>query len=99
MCRGQWGPLCLIWAICPVEDHTIVTQPDATIAALESGLKLLRPGGIITTEYICGHRGKGGGCPLGEVFLHHFPRSYHVLSYRFLNQQNHPPYLLAIEKR
>ncbi|MNC80565.1 putative rRNA methylase [compost metagenome] len=26
-------------------------------------------------------------------------REFQVMSYRFMNQRNHPPYLIAVEKR
>lgn len=80
--------------------HSIITRADTTIAAVQSGLKLLRPGGIMTIVVYTGH--PGGGAE--ETQLNKFCSSlsqekYHVLSYRFLNQQNHPPHLLAIGKR
>ncbi|NLJ34568.1 MAG: class I SAM-dependent methyltransferase [Firmicutes bacterium] len=97
---GPVGAIMFNLGYLPGGDHTIVTQPDTTIAALESGLKLLRPGGIITLVIYTGHPGgKVEGVRLEKFSSTISPRSYHVLSYRFLNQQNHPPYLLAIEKR
>ncbi|NLP17885.1 MAG: methyltransferase domain-containing protein [Firmicutes bacterium] len=84
----------------PGGDHSIITRPDTTISAVKSGLKLLRPGGIMTIVMYTGHTDGGTEAAQLKRFCHTLnQKDYHVLSYCFLNQQNHPPQLLAIEKR
>ncbi|KIL43921.1 class I SAM-dependent methyltransferase [Jeotgalibacillus soli] len=84
----------------PGGDHTIVTRPRTTIAAIEQLLDLMAPGGMIILVIYHGH-------PEGAVereYLLRFVQKIdqqeaHVLRYQFMNQQNHPPFIVAIEKR
>lgn len=83
----------------PGSDHTIITQPNTTIQALESLLKLLKVGGIIVLVIYHGH--EGGKEERDEViqFVSNLPQKYiHVLRYEFLNQKNDPPFIIALEK-
>jgi len=83
----------------PGNNHEIITRPTTTIEAIEGCLHLIKVGGLILIVVYHGHEG-------GEVEREHLleyvqslPQSYvHVLKYEFMNQQNHPPFLLAIEK-
>ncbi|MFX3675035.1 MAG: class I SAM-dependent methyltransferase [Paenisporosarcina sp.] len=83
----------------PGSDHEIITRPETTIKAIESCLHLLKVGGLVVLVVYQGHVG-------GEVerdflldYVKSLPQSYvHVLKYEFINQQNHPPFVLAIEK-
>lgn len=83
----------------PGSDHDIITKPNTTIQALESLLKLLKVGGIIVLVIYHGH--EGGKEERDEVirFVNELPQKYiHVLRYEFLNQQNDPPFVIALEK-
>ena len=83
----------------PGSDHDIITKPNTTIQALESLLKLLKVGGIIVLVIYHGH--EGGKEERDEVirFVSELPQKYiHVLRYEFLNQQNDPPFVIALEK-
>lgn len=83
----------------PGSDHDIITKPNTTIQALESLLKLLKVGGIIVLVIYHGH--EGGKEERDEVirFANELPQKYiHVLRYEFLNQQNDPPFVIALEK-
>ncbi|MGB2993071.1 MAG: class I SAM-dependent methyltransferase, partial [Paenisporosarcina sp.] len=69
------------------------------IKAIESCLDLLKVGGLIILVVYHGHE---GGATERDVLLNYvssLPQSFvHVLKYEFVNQQNHPPFVLVIEK-
>ena len=59
----------------------------------------MKIGGLIVLVVYHGHE---GGKEEKESLMHYvqqLPQSYvHVLSYQFLNQQNNPPFIIALEK-
>lgn len=83
----------------PGSNHEVVTRGESTIRAIESLLNSLKVGGLIVLVVYHGH---GGGKEEKDAlltFVQQLPQSYaHVLSYQFLNQQNTPPFIIAIEK-
>ncbi|MBU9713765.1 tRNA (mnm(5)s(2)U34)-methyltransferase [Evansella tamaricis] len=84
----------------PGSDKTIITTPETTISSIEQILPHLKPGGIIVLVVYHGH--PAGAVERDELLP--FVRSlaqekYHVLEYRFTNQRNNPPFIIAIEKR
>jgi predicted methyltransferase len=84
----------------PGQDHATVTQPDSTLAALEASCTALRRGGVITIVLYTGHPGGMEEAEAVEAWAAALPqKEYQVMQYRFLNQKNHPPYVIAIEKR
>ncbi|MGG0176779.1 class I SAM-dependent methyltransferase [Gottfriedia acidiceleris] len=84
----------------PGSDKSVVTVPESTISAIEQILEMMAPEGIIVVVIYHGHEG-------GEIekdalmnFAQNLPQDLaHVLTYRFINQANNPPFILAIEKR
>ncbi|MEH6937992.1 class I SAM-dependent methyltransferase [Bacillus sp. JJ664] len=84
----------------PGSDKTIVTVPSSTISAIDQILEIMAPEGIIVVVIYHGHEG-------GEIekdtlmdYVQNIPQDHaHVLTYRFLNQANNPPFIVAIEKR
>jgi predicted methyltransferase len=84
----------------PGGDKSIVTQPASTIAALEGGLQLLAPGGVITVVLYTGHQeGKAESDAVIEWGKHLDQTMYHVLWYQYINQKNSPPTVIAIERK
>ncbi|AYC29901.1 tRNA (mnm(5)s(2)U34)-methyltransferase [Paenisporosarcina cavernae] len=84
----------------PGSDHETITRAPSTIQALKKSMQLLQKGGRITIVLYDGH--DGGLEETNEVikFCEQLnQREFHVLKYQFINQQNHPPFLLALEKR
>ncbi|MGE7219398.1 class I SAM-dependent methyltransferase [Priestia koreensis] len=84
----------------PGGDKQIVTKPHSTIDAIQQLLALLEPEGIIVLVIYHGH--PEGAIERDEVlsFVHTLDQQdVHVLQYQFLNQQNNPPFIIAIEKR
>ncbi|PEF04513.1 16S rRNA (cytosine(1402)-N(4))-methyltransferase [Bacillus thuringiensis] len=84
----------------PGGDKHIVTKPNSTISAIEQLLEVMAPEGIIVLVIYHGH-------PEGQVerdavltFAEELDQKQaHVLQYGFINQQNNPPFIVAIEKR
>ncbi|WP_078594938.1 tRNA (mnm(5)s(2)U34)-methyltransferase [Evansella clarkii] len=84
----------------PGSDKTVVTTPETTISAVEQVTEHLKPEGILLLVVYHGH-------PEGQVerdtllpFVRSLPQEeFHVLEYRFTNQKNNPPFIIAVEKR
>jgi tRNA A58 N-methylase Trm61 len=84
----------------PGSDKSIVTKPETTITAIEQLLELMVPEGIIILVIYHGHT---EGALERDALLRYCQeidqQKAHVLQYRFINQQNNPPFIVAIEKR
>ncbi|ASJ54265.1 MULTISPECIES: tRNA (mnm(5)s(2)U34)-methyltransferase [Brevibacillus] len=84
----------------PGGDKEITTQASSTIQAIQSGLRVLRPGGIMTVMIYWGHPAGETEKEAVEAFCHELSQlDYLVLKYQYINQQNQAPFLLAIERR
>lgn len=84
----------------PKGDKSIVTHPESTIAAINSIFDILAPEGVIVLVIYHGH--EEGIIERDAVieYLRCFDQNKaHVLQYQFINQQNNPPFICAIEKR
>jgi tRNA A58 N-methylase Trm61 len=84
----------------PGSDKTIVTKPETTIAAIQQLLEIMLPEGIIILVIYHGH---AEGAVERDALLTYCQeidqKKAHVLQYRFINQENNPPFIVAIEKR
>ncbi|WP_462411254.1 tRNA 5-(aminomethyl)-2-thiouridylate-methyltransferase MnmM [Neobacillus sp. Marseille-QA0830] len=84
----------------PGSDKTIVTKAETTIAAIGQLLPIMAPEGIIVLVIYHGHP---GGAEERDALLSYCRQldqiTAHVLEYRFINQQNNPPFIVAIEKK
>lgn len=84
----------------PGGDKEIVTRPKTTILALNQIHEMMAPEGILVLVIYHGH-------PEGAVerdyilrYVEKLDQNYvHVLRYQFMNQLNHPPFIVALEKR
>ncbi|GIN73093.1 rRNA methyltransferase [Bacillus sp. J14TS2] len=98
--HGQLAAAMFNLGYLPRGNKTIVTKPETTISAIEQLLSLLKIGGILVLVVYHGHE---GGPKERDTLLEYVSalnqEAYHVLQYTFLNQRNHPPFVLAIEKR
>ncbi|CAG7626663.1 hypothetical protein PAESOLCIP111_02837 [Paenibacillus solanacearum] len=99
----QWGQVAAVMfnlGYLPGDDHATVTLTESTLTALAAAAEAIRPGGIITIVLYTGHPGGREEADAVEAWAAALPQNrYQVLQYRFFNQKNSPPYLLAIEKR
>ncbi|MGM0874993.1 MAG: class I SAM-dependent methyltransferase [Bacillota bacterium] len=83
----------------PGGDQTIVTEPDTTISSIEQLLDIMKPEGIIVIVIYHGHEeGQVERDQLMNYVKTIDPRVAHILQYQFINKQNNPPYIVAIEK-
>jgi predicted methyltransferase len=98
--HGQISAVMFNLGYLPKADHTVITQPESTIPALDASLQLLGHGGIITIVVYPGHQGGAEEAAAVSEWAEALPQEhYRSMSYRFLNQVNLPPYVIAIERR
>lgn len=84
----------------PGSDKTRITRPETTCQALAAAVPLVRPGGVITVVLYTGHAGGRKEADAVHAWAAGLDaRRWGVLSYRFMNQPNDPPHLLACERR
>ncbi|MCF6515185.1 methyltransferase domain-containing protein [Lactobacillus sp. S2-2] len=84
----------------PGGDKSLITHPESTIISINKGLKLLKKHGILILVIYYGH--PGGQSEKDEVFKlteNLNQKEFNVLKYEFINQNNEPPILIAIEKK
>jgi predicted methyltransferase len=102
---GEWnwreiGAVMFNLGYLPGHGSDLTTTPDTTIPALNAALSLLRPGGVITVVAYTGHEGGTAEAQaVDDWAAHRSQQTTRALSYRFVNQDNDPPRLVAIEKR
>ncbi|SES63373.1 Putative rRNA methylase [Salinibacillus kushneri] len=84
----------------PGSNKSIITKPESTIAAIQQLLPHLKEEKLIVLVVYYGHEGgEKEKEELLQMVKNLDQKRFSVLEYRFMNQQNHPPFLLAIEKR
>lgn len=84
----------------PGGDKAIVTKANTTISAIGQLLDIMKPEGIIVLVIYHGHPEGAVERDLLLQYVSTLPQEHaHVLQYRFMNQVNNPPFIIAIEKR
>ena len=84
----------------PGGDKTVTTKAGSSVRAMQAATALLAEGGLLTAVVYSGHPAGRAEAAAIEQWAAALPQEqYQVLHYRFTNQRNHPPQLLAIEKR
>ncbi|SDH64297.1 Putative rRNA methylase [Alteribacillus persepolensis] len=84
----------------PKGDKTITTTGDTTIQAVNSLLSIMPSGSCIVLVIYHGHEeGKKEKQALESYASQLNQQIVHVLRYEFINQQNNPPYIIAMEKK
>ena len=83
----------------PGGDHSLATRPETTLAAIEQGLTLLKPGGLIS---LCIYSGGDSGFAERDALLDYLktldPRQYLVVLSQYYNRPHHPPIPVLIHK-
>ena len=76
----------------PGGDHSLATKPETTIKAIEAGLKLLKPDGVMS---LCLYSGGDTGFEEKTAVLQHLKtldsKTYTVIVQEYHNRGNHPP--------
>ncbi|MCR6107667.1 class I SAM-dependent methyltransferase [Salipaludibacillus agaradhaerens] len=84
----------------PGSDKSIVTIAETTITAIRHILTHLKSEGLLILVIYSGHMEGQKEREVLIPFVRQLPQDmYHVLEYRFTNQRNNPPFIIAIEKR
>ena len=84
----------------PGGDKSITTKSETTIETIQQLLDILKKEGIIVLVVYPGHpEGKKERDALINYVKNLDQNKAQVLEYRFLNQKNNPPFIIAIEKR
>ncbi len=84
----------------PGGDKNITTRGKDSVTALQAAAGLLRAGGLIAAVVYRGHPEGKEEAQAVASWAQSLPQSdFQVLHYGFANQKNHPPFLLAVEKR
>ena len=83
----------------PRADHRIATRAETTLPAIDSGLALLKPGGMMT---LCVYHGGDSGFDERDAVLAHVAaldaKRFTVLVSSFSNRPNYPPIAVLIIK-
>src|SRR5690625_4655614 len=97
--KGTLGGAIFNLGYLPRSDKQIITQGESTIAAVETLLEFIRKKALVILVVYHGHE---GGAEEKDAVLSYVKqldqKKYAVLQYKFLNQQNNPPFVIAIEK-
>lgn len=84
--------ICFNFGYLPGGDHRIATRPETSVAAVEQGLKLLKPDGMMS---LCIYSGGDTGFEERDAllaFLRELPsRQYTVIQTPYYNRSGHPP--------
>jgi len=84
----------------PGSDKGVITQADSTLQAVQASLERLAPGGMVLLVVYQGHAGGEQEAEALEAYTRKLsPRDYLVLKYEYINPDNRPPYILAIERK
>jgi tRNA A58 N-methylase Trm61 len=97
--EGQIAAVMFNLGYLPGASSPIITEAETTLPALESALRLLSGGGLITVVVYPGHKGGEREAAAAEAWAAEIPSSIaQTVVYRF-PQKKTAPYLIAIYKR
>jgi len=97
---GKVGVVTFNLGYLPGSASDLTTTSETTIPALNASLRVLRPGGVVTIVLYTGHEEGTREAEAVDAWAGDLPQErFHALSYRFVNQKNDPPRLIAVEKR
>jgi predicted methyltransferase len=84
----------------PGSDKTVITQATSTLQAVQAALAKLVSGGMVLLVLYRGHPGGEEEAAAIEAYVKKLEASeFLVLKYEYINPNNLPPYILAIEKK
>ena len=84
----------------PKGDKNIVTKAETTVKAINQALSIVKSGGVVSIMVYYGHPGTNGEKEAVDELVRGIPQDdYAVLSYKFVNQINNPPYLYLIKRK
>ena len=84
----------------PRADKNIKTHKTTTLLAIEAALRLLKCHGILWVVVYPGHEeGAEESEALKKYFASLEQKNYSVMTSKFVNQRNNPPYVIVVEKK
>lgn len=84
----------------PGSDHSIITQAESTITAIDKSLRLLKKKGILLITSYVGHlEGATEGSAVESFLTSLNQKDFNVIKFQFINQINNPPLVYGVEKR
>lgn len=97
--RGRVRAIMFNLGYLPGADPGVITVPETTLTALDAGLALLAPGGVLTAVLYPGHAGGETEADAVAAWMAAVPgAAAQTMLYRF-PQKPHAPYLVALEKK
>lgn len=100
--KSEWGKISSAMfnlGYLPKGDKSIITTGETTIQALKALLQILKPRGIIVLVIYSGHPGGTEEMLAVMDYVKALDqKQVQVLQYRFINQTNHAPFIIALEK-
>jgi len=97
--HGQLRAIMFNLGYLPGAEAGVITVPETTLAALEAGLALLAPGGVLTAVLYPGHAGGEDEADAVAAWMAGIPATAaQTILYRF-SQKPHAPYLVALERK
>lgn len=98
--KGKLGGAIFNLGYLPNSDKEVITSSTSTIPAVDQLLEYIQKGRLVIIVVYYGH---DGGQAEKAAVLNYVEAleqdEYSVLQYRFINQKNDPPFLVAIQKR
>lgn len=83
----------------PGSDHSLITQPESTLRAVNSSVNLLKKDGLVTIVCYRGHNGAYSEFECLNNYLSKLnSNSYHVLRLDLINRIKPPPVLFVVRK-
>lgn len=96
---GQVDAITFNLGYLPGGDKSCITRRDSTLLAIERGLSLLAPGGIMTIVIYTGHADGIDEADAVEAYVTQLPPTeWHAAHYRPLSQSNRPPELIGVAR-
>lgn len=90
--EGQVSVIMFNFGYLPGGDHSVATQPKSSLRAVEHGLKLLKPGGIMS---LCIYSGGDTGYEERDALLAYLKeldsKQWLVILHSYFNRKNDPP--------
>ena len=98
--EGEASCIMFNFGYLPGGDHTISTKPETSVMAVDAGLRILKPGGLMC---LCIYSGKDTGYEEKRALLTHLKtldqRQYLVIVSEYYNRKNDPPIPVLIYKK
>jgi SAM-dependent methyltransferase len=83
----------------PAADKAIISKTETTLVAIRQAMHLLRLHGVISIMCYPGHKGGDIESQAVEEFVNQLARNeWQAVSYKLANAQNHPAFLILMEK-